>query len=483
MVLFLFLLALSVDGLMNPLRVICRQGQAPFSYVDYTSGKPECGGLIYELWLEMETRLQLPPSILYYANSTSEAYFGSLSVNNATKTSQYDIGLIFGSVTGSRIKIVDFTVTLGETQYVITLLPSFSKDQETFITTLVRQSVMHLFGVLALFVVANVIVLVIFETQSQNPRFSKKPFYAQVFSALEGSLDITLYGATNLYPQTSPVSEITRILTGMAGLFVLSMFAATITSQLTTSQLQYKPPSVDEMRGKKLLIVNTILKDFLQSDRISAIPIVAEDMAVAYEDFYQNGNPKGYDGIINAQAITSYYYDRYGGEAKGYVLSSSFTDTGMNDLRAMVMSRAIPSSIHDAINVQLSKMRDEGYIGGLYRKYVPNSYVAPTSEDDVGMIPVEERQGVQVATLIGCSVMIGVIFVAIVYHYVRVVNTGHVSNTTEGQIQQDSENTSENVCSQMSTELDTRESECLRFVMNGESFIAFPTLRKTNPTQ
>eukprot|EP00759_Apiculatamorpha_spiralis_P031124 PhF_6_TR32932/c0_g1_i1/m.48398 len=404
----------TADSSWPTLHVACRKGQAPFIDAEFNerTGIFTCSGVLYDLWREVENRLKLTSKITYF-NGSSDELFNSLTYTSTHNTT-YDIALTFSSVLSSRMSNFDFSVTIAESEYTVALLPSFRKHGSSFASALVRPSVMHLFYVVLLIATANVVIFMVFETAAYNSELLDKPFFVKVFTVLIGSLDITLFGATSVFPLKSFVSKVVRMINSLARFFLLNLFASAITAQLTASQMHSSVLTIDDCYGKKLVSSSSSLKDFLQSPRINAIQITSSAIFNDYDNFFSKGNPDGIDGIVSAEAITSYYYEHYNAAAMGYVITQNFLVTGMKDLRAFIMSRGIPTSLRDAINVELAKLREEGFIGNMYRLHV-HAPGTPASETDIDIAQADVR--VVRLTAIICFVgLFCIIFASMLVH-------------------------------------------------------------------
>ena len=73
-----------------------------------------------------------------------------------------------------------------------------------------------------------------------------------------------MHGFT-LYPMASPISHVVHCVLEVTQLFVLAVFAATITSQMTTAAILAIPPTIKDLRGLRIGIQTNLLQSFLQS--------------------------------------------------------------------------------------------------------------------------------------------------------------------------------------------------------------------------
>ena len=76
-----------------------------------------------------------------------------------------------------------------------------------------------------------------------------------------------MHGHTS-YPMKSAVSRIVHCTLEVAQLFVLAVFAAVITSQMTTASILAVPPTLSDLRGLRIGIQTNLLQSFLQSVQV-----------------------------------------------------------------------------------------------------------------------------------------------------------------------------------------------------------------------
>jgi len=436
------------DAQPTPLRVACRRGQPPFidAVYDVGTGTLTCSGMLYDMWLEVVKRTELNSSYVYF-NGSAGALFSRMAVNSTTNRSTYDIGLSYSTISSDRMRTMDFSIPVVESQYVMGLTAAFRGHATSLSESIVRKSVVYLFTVLTLFMLLNTVSITVVESLVGNPEFVDKPWSARLCAALEASIEITLSGGSPI-PLRSPVSRLVRLTTVLATLFVLTLFGALVTSRLTAGQLQEQTPTIDNIRWKRILISSLTLQPFLQSDRISAYAVDTQNLKDDMQKFYA-GQLKGFDGYALPEGITRYYHNLLGGAANGFVLSAPFTEHGSSDLRAILLSRSLPLSIRDSINIAITKMRDEGYIKKLYDEYVPSSDAGAASADDID-IPESEFNAVSISAIVGFATLAAVILGAFIYEHLS-DRSGSVSSVEVEPQQTNDKFTSDKVCVQIGT--------------------------------
>ncbi len=126
-------------------------------------------------------------------------------------------------------------------------------------------------------------------------------------------------------------------------LFVLAIFVAVITSQLTTASILATPPTVKDLRGLRIGIQTTLLQPFLLSVQVAAIPVVYNTLEDAVKLIYTT-NPDNLDGYLTTTEIVQFFNQKYG--AGRFVETTPFlTSNESPDQKAFVLSKVRTSQL------------------------------------------------------------------------------------------------------------------------------------------
>ena len=186
------------------------------------------------------------PSILYHTENVT-----------------YDIAITFTFATADRLVYVDTSIPLIETYYSILLTPDFAKSGIGILETLTRQSVLYLITILFLITIATTVVFFVAESFLVDASRLLK------YRSLSGRLGASFLAACehvltfgSPLELSSAVSGVFRSVVTAVTVFLLAVFGALITSQLTVSNLQAGPPALADLRGARIAIQGVLLRDF-----------------------------------------------------------------------------------------------------------------------------------------------------------------------------------------------------------------------------
>jgi hypothetical protein len=182
-----------------------------------------------------------------------------------TENITYDLAITFTYVTSDRLTFVDTSIPLIDTYYSILLTPNFASSVPGILSTLTRQSVLYLIAILFLVTVATAIVFFIAEGfLVESSHLLHYHCYSARFgiALLAASEHVFTFGSP--LDLSSPISGFFRSAITAMTIFLLAVFGALITSQLTVSNLLAGPPTLSSIRGARIAIQGLLLKDFLQ---------------------------------------------------------------------------------------------------------------------------------------------------------------------------------------------------------------------------
>ena len=208
----------------------------------------------------------------------------------------------------------------------------------------------------------------------------------------------------------SPISRALHCVLEIVNLFVLAVFVAVITSQLTTATILAVPPTVKDLRGLRIGIQTNLLQPFLQSVQVAAIPVIYNTLEDAVKLIYTT-NPDNLDGYLTTTEIVQYFNQKYGnGAFKQTETFLSSNDTP--DQKAFAISKALPRPLESQFNAALETHRVAGDVALLYRKYIAEPQT--TASDEALPLDYETRVGV---TSAAAAASIALVLAIIAVHF------------------------------------------------------------------
>ena len=204
------------------------------------------------------------------------------------------------------------------------------------------------------------------------------------------------------------LSRIMHCILEVVNLFVLAVFGAVITSQLTTASILAVPPTVNDLRGLRIGIQTNLLQPILQSVQVAAIPVIYNTLEDAVKLIYTT-NPDNLDGYMTTTEIVQYFNQKYGNGQ--FVQTATFLSSDNTpDQKAFAISKALPRATESLFNQALESHRTNGDVAALY-----NKYIAPTqiqSSDDALPLDSVTRIGVSSAAALA-SILLLVLLVVV----------------------------------------------------------------------
>ena len=147
------------------------------------------------------------------------------------------------------------------------------------------------------------------------------------------------------------LSRIMHCILEVVNLFVLAVFGAVITSQLTTASILAVPPTVNVLRGLRIGIQTNLLQPILQSVQVAAIPVIYNTLEDAVKLIYTT-NPDNLDGYMTTTEIVQYFNQKYGNGQ--FVQTATFLSSDNTpDQKAFAISKALPRATESLFNQAL----------------------------------------------------------------------------------------------------------------------------------
>jgi hypothetical protein len=366
------------------LRVACQVGKPPFSDAlnRGNASSNACTGLFYDLFVLATGRMGLGADITLV---DSAEILPLVAVDEATNTSQYDMVIAAQTIsTAGLASDVAFSVAMYETGYRLGLAPSFQVHPAGMEDSVLRTSVWYLLGLVVIF--AFVFGLVTLPLELMNPAsdLSKLPRWRRPISAIEQALELMLTNATEL-EYTSQLAKSLKTLVSLAALFLVMIFGAIITAQLTSSSVGGSEPTLSSVAGKKIAHSNPEMHAWLLSAEVNANAVQVSDIETFADAFYR-GEHADFAGYLSESDSVTFLHSLHGGEGNGYVVSGAFSHHGSLDIKAFPMSRLLDDDLRTAFDSNLASIRENGERAALvaqdivgYTPAVPSDLVVPAA--------------------------------------------------------------------------------------------------------
>ena len=369
----------------SPIRALCRGGQPPFVYLltDPSTNASTCKGILNDLFLLAVQRSGLNYTLTVNPTANTDSAI-AISVN--TNTSQQDVAIAFTTVTPQRLQVMDFTVSMYAVDYSMVVSSSFAKGSSSLADVVVRPAVWYIFGIVA--IVIQILTTCYFVLESftvPGSAMLNEPTYSgRLLLAFEAGFETVLCTSCSL-ELSSRISRALRTLGGVAGLFLVAMLGAVITSKLTSSSLQATTPSLGDMRNQRVAASGAALTPFLKSQGIDVV--VVSDVQTAAIQFHQGGNPLNLAGYSTTTPVAQWLQQQYDTSGTSAVSSSFFLSSGTTEVKALPVSRALDVATAVAFNVAMQQLRDDGTVSSAIQSAI-NAPQTPSADD----IPLNGNQ-------------------------------------------------------------------------------------------
>ena len=357
------------------LRVGCQMGKPPFSDAhERDVNATLCDGLFADLFYLAMERMGQPYTMTMIDEENIDPY---VTVDNATNTSQFDMFIAYQTVTPTRLATYDFSISMYQTQYRAGVLPSFHKSPAGLQSAVVRDSVWYLLAVVSTMALALTLIIWVAESFHPDSELMQMPRWRRGLTSAEAGFETMMSGSTSL-AISSQISRTMRAIFAIMGMFVVCIFGAVITSQLTADSASQKHAVFDDVRGTRVAHALPGLHAWLQAELGTQV-VEVPDIETFADEFYRGGQP-GYSGFIAESDVTAFLHNLHGGKDNGYTVTEEFTHHGSVDLKAFPWSRQLPKTWRDGFNVQLELMREDGELATLTNREV-SRFTFPVADD------------------------------------------------------------------------------------------------------
>uniref|UniRef100_A0A7S1ME98 Solute-binding protein family 3/N-terminal domain-containing protein n=1 Tax=Neobodo designis TaxID=312471 RepID=A0A7S1ME98_NEODS len=365
----------SAQALASPIRAGCQMGKPPFSDAHgHVITATKCEGLFADVFYLAMQRLGQNFTMTMIDDDDVGQY---VTVNNATNTTQYDIIVAFHTVTPDRLNTFDFSISMYQTQYRAGLLPEFHKSAAGLASSVIRDSVWYLLAVVSTMALVLGLVLLVAESFHPESELMQMSRWRRGLTCAEAGFETMMSGSTSL-ALASQISRSVRALFAIMAMFVIAIFGAVITSQLTADAASQKQATVADLQGQRIAHALPSLHTWLQQGAGATVTEV-RDIETFGDGFYRGQQP-GFKGYVAESDVVAFLHNLHGGAAGGYTVTEEFTPHGSVDLKAFPWSRNLPRSWRDAFNIELERIREDGELAALASRQV-SKFELPVADD------------------------------------------------------------------------------------------------------
>jgi ABC-type amino acid transport substrate-binding protein len=262
--------ALPVDQ-SAPLRVVIKP-LTPFVEYDGDLNK----GFSIDLWDEIARRLKR--QFAYIRVETVRQQIADVRLGNA------EVAITGISITKERETEVDFSLPYFDAGLqIMTPIRGASTSIWTLLSTFLSRNVLQIIGVVALFIVLIALVFMLVERRI-DPNFPRGWLAGFGEAVWWACVTVVTVGYGDRVPRGA-WGRIVAVFWMFLGLFLISNFTATITSELTLRQLEGSIKNIGDLRDKRVLVVDTTTSQrYMQFQGIPSRAVKSVDDAFAALD-------------------------------------------------------------------------------------------------------------------------------------------------------------------------------------------------------
>lgn len=402
-ILLLVATVVSLVGAVD-LRVACRRGQPPFIDSPLNTSA-SCQGMLFEAWKQIVARTNWSYSLEVIEGNAMEPF---IVVNSATGQSRFDIILAFHTITPSRLQVHDFSVAIVQSDDSVELAPKYLKSGGSLVGAVIRRAVLYVFSILAILFIAWAVLVLIAESLVDGSELSELPPYRRFLVALQNGVEAVITSSTELELK-NPLSRTLRSIFACMGAFIVCIFGAVLTSQLTVASSFTIPVRVTELKGTRIATASSTLTPYL-TNTVGATIYSVPNMEVFAEAWFR-GEHDDVDGFCTSTEVVAYIHNKFGAADQGYTQTPNFRKSGTVELKGLPVSRALDPKIVERLNQELQTLREQGGLSALMTKFVkPADKPDPPSDVPVGTSLLQAFAGITGAgygALILASLVLG----------------------------------------------------------------------------
>ena len=249
---------------MNALRVACCPGAPPF--VSAPGGI--CTGLLYDVFNAAMSGAGWPFEIQIVDNKTlskiaagrpicapmgssppnciiSELDAASVLFNN--NVSMFDVGITFDYLTAERLQFVSSSVPVFDAYYSILLGPKYIQPAADVSGAIFSTAVMYIVGLIFLITLGASILYFLCESFTSSSGILEIQSYSGRLGACFLIALNNLLAVATTAELSNPLSNLVRAAASYMSLFLVALFGAVITSELTAASLTSNAPTLQQV--------------------------------------------------------------------------------------------------------------------------------------------------------------------------------------------------------------------------------------------
>jgi len=207
------------------------------------------------------------------------------------------------------------------------------------------------------------------------------PPWKRIFWAMEMGLETVVTGGTSEEVKSQFARSMRMIIAITGMIYIMNIFGAVITSQLTASQLGASKATEKDVRNTRLAAASqsSTMLEYMEGLQVGATIVDVPNVEEFAIEFYKGGHPT-FDGYVAAAEVADFLHNQAGGESHGYTLTDSFQPTGSADLRAFPFANNGNDTVLDQFNIAIQQMRRAGHITELQNKWITSAAVASNTD-------------------------------------------------------------------------------------------------------
>ena len=434
--------AASADAVVDVINVGCQVGQPP--YVDRSEDDAGiCSGMFSDIFHLAAASANLTVNITIVETENIDPYIvENRTVQTAAAAASlgypdmFDAFIAFHTVTPDRVRQMKFSPTVYQTMYRIALDPTFHTPRISLVDALLRESVTYVLAVVA--VAAAIFVPVIYVCECYFPAgeggtspLLQLPIGQRIFFAMEMSVEAAITASTGA-GFTHPLTRMVRTTVGVVGfMYLINIFGAIVTAQLTTSALAAGDPTLLDVRGSSIASASPPLTAYLSAAQFGVSISNVANVEKWAESFYNGSHIAAgltVHGFVAPEQTVEYLHNENGGAGKGFTMTAPFSPTGSRDLKSFPWSPlAVERSDEpfQRFNQALQQVRESGQLAAMVDKWVPSSSTTPTADDFPTDPMAVDAVAATAITLVALLAVVTVgLYIADTRHMVREAGAG-----------------------------------------------------------
>lgn len=284
-------------------------------------------------------------------------------LKGGTENAKYDMAIGNMSITGERLKDIDFSVPIPITNSGIQIMTRAPENNRSHffgnawaaLSSSTAKQLYPFFVLIVLLMMATAVVVYFAERRRKKSFLEGESWVKGIAEAFWWILT-TIFGQEEAHPR-GLLSRVLAFLWIPFGVICVSLFTATVTASLTAQQIQNTIQGIDDLQDKKVLTVSgSTSKKYLDEHGIK--PHLVPTIGDAYP-LLEKGDV---DAIVYDAPALQYYADH---EGKDKVV----TVGKLLKRESYGLAFPIGSPLREPVNRALLEMQDEGSMDRLNQKW------------------------------------------------------------------------------------------------------------------